>query len=388
MGKPNKDSGISPQSVGALAGALVFVASAGLALYFVEVRGTGVRVEWMSGHGPELGILGGVVLAVSLAAHLAVAGLGQRLRSSSRHRQLLHHALEVDYADPDVVRRFSSIPDLRELVGLIVSEKSQNRDLEDRVEALRGEFRSLVEGMQRSSLDLGRMREESASELGMLAVATFNGLLERTRTAEAALAESEATRRQLESEHIATRVVEQKTFAPPPPANVAAPDLTTLVTRLDELEGELQRLRAVTTAQPRQTLETTRPKFDATPPAFDEPETTARPEPLVTSRASMPVAGLAFEDLQTSPAPPARWNAPAGPAPIAPAMETEEMPFPHFVGRPVRPVDHVQVSYEASQEEEVMELPASALLFEDDEVETAVDAKLEPRLFGTLELER
>jgi len=391
MRKPSKDSGPTPHAVGALAGVLVFAVGVGLAVYFIEVRGTGVRVEWMSGHGPELAIVGGALLVASLAAHLAIANLAQRLRSSSRHRQLLHHALEVDYADAEVLRRFDSIPDLRELVGLVASEKSQGRELGDRVEALRGELRSLVEGMQRSALDLARMREESTTELGMLAVATFNGLLERTRTAEAALAESETARQQLESQRSEMSIASEDTvYAEPEPdeAPKAAADaqhLTTLVARLDELEDELQRLRTVTAAPPRRTVESSQRTVvpRATTPTWVQP---SRVTP--SSMASMPVAGLSFEDLQPSPAPP-RWNAPATAAPIVGATPPGDMQFPHFVGRPVGPIaDRIEVSYETPDGEEVMDLPASALLFEDDDVRANEEPAMDLRSLGALELDR
>ncbi len=375
MRKPSKDSGPTPHAVGALAGVLVFAVGVGLAVYFIEVRGTGVRVEWMSGHGPELAIVGGALLVASLAAHLAIANLAQRLRSSSKHRQLLHHALEVDYADAEALRCFDTIPDLRELVGLVASEKAQGRELGDRVEALRGELRGLVEGMQRSALDLGRMQEESATELGMLAVATFNGLLERTRIAEAALAASETTRQQLESQRVETLLSPEDTvFAEPesdeaPYAVTDAQHLTTLVERLDELEGELQRLRAVTAVSRRQ-VESPGP---ATP----------------SSMASMPVAGLSFDDLQPTPAPP-RWNAPATTAPIVGVIPPGDMQFPHFVGRPVGPLaDRIEVSYETPDGEEVMDLPANALLFDDDDGVTENQRQsVDLRHLGALELDR
>lgn len=379
MRTASKDSEPTPHALGALAGTLVLAVGIGLAAYFIEVRGTGVRVEWMSGHGPELGIVAGALIAASLAAHLAIANLAQRLRSSSRHRQLLHHALEVDYADPEVLRRFDVIPDLRELVGLVASEKSQSREQSDRIETLRGELRGLVEGMQRSAVDLGRLREEGSSELGLLAVATWNSLLERTRVAEAALAKSEAARADLQSVHTEVeRAVEDTVFAEPEPlqaasAGVDSQHLATLVTRLDELEGELERLRNLTAAPALRAREA----VPAAAPSW------AAPSRVAPSQES-PEPEVSFDDLQISPKVRA-WTGPRVPQ-VGPAA-SEDMHFPHFVGRPAGPIpDRIEVSYESTDDEEVMELPASALLFEDDAAneESAVDL----RHLGALELDR
>ena len=373
-----KDSGPTPHALGALAGTVVFAVGVGLAAYFIEVRGTGLRVEWMSGHGPELGIVAGALIVASLTAHLAIVNLAQRLRSTSRHRQLLHHALEVDYADPEVLPRFDVIPDLRELVGLIASEKAQSREQSDRIETLRGELRGLVEGMQRSAVDLVRMREEGSSELGLLAVATWNSLLERTRIAEAALADSEKARVELESAHAATDSAGEDTvFAEPEPLQAASADdshLTTLMTRLDELEGELERLRGVTAPSTRHGSEAA----PAAAPPWVEPSRTA---PVLAS--VVPAPEVSFDDLEVSPSVRA-WTGPKVP-PVAPDA-AEEMQFPHFVGRPAGPIpDRIEVSYEAT-DEAVMELPSSALLFEDET--TDEEPVVDLRHLGALELDR
>jgi hypothetical protein len=372
----SKDSGPTPHSVGALAAVLVFAVGVGLCAYFIEVRGTGVRVEWMSGHGPELGIVAGALIVMSLAAHLAIANLAQRLRSSSRYRQLVHHALEVDYADPEVLRRFDSIPDLRELVGLIASEKAQNRESSDRIETLRGELRGLVEGMQRGALDLGRMREESASELGMLAVATWNSLLERTRAAEAKLAAAAAT-------PAAAAAPESVVFAEPDPVPAPGPvdadHLSTLVTRLDELEGELERLRTLAASSSRPAVVELEP--DATTSWVES----ARTAP---SLSALPAAGVSFDDLEISPTVRA-WTGPTVPPVAAAAPNADRMQFPHFVGRPVGPIpDRIEVSYETTDGDDVVELPASALLFEDDASSSSPEPVVDLRQLGALELDR
>jgi hypothetical protein len=379
MRTAGKDSGPTPHALGALAGTVVLAVGVGLAAYFIEVRGTGIRVEWMSGHGPELGIVAGALVAASLAAHLAIVNLAQRLRSTSRHRQLLHHALEVDYADPEVLRRFDVIPDLRELVGLIASEKAQSREQSDRIETLRGELRGLVEGMQRSAVDFVRMREEGSSELRLLAVATWNSLLERTRIAEAALADSEKARASLESAAATTDMAGEDTvFAEPEPLQAAAADdshLTTLVTRLDELEGELERLRSLTATSSRPSLEAA----PAAAPRWPEP---SRVAPGLAS--VVPAPEVSFDDLEVSPTVRA-WTGPKVP-PVGPA-EAEEMHFPHFVGRPAGAIpDRIEVSYESTDDEPVMELPSSALLFED---EAAIEEPvIDLRQLGALELDR
>ena len=377
------DAGPTPNATGALAGTLVFAVGIGLAAYFIEVRGTGLRVEWMSGHGPELGVVVGALIVASLTAHVAIANLTQRLQSTSRYRQLLHHALEVDYADPEILRRFDVIPDLRELVGLIASEKAQGREQSDRIETLRGELRGLIEGMQRSAVDLGRMREESSSELGLLAVATWNSLLERTRAAEAALAESERARAELESAQVLTPHDEETVFAeaesfPTVSSEAEARHITTLVTRLDELEGELERLRSLTAAPSRRSSEA-----DLAAPRSAEP---AWVDSLPASAMSSESESESFFDLEVSPTVHA-WTGPKVP-PVATPEAAEEMHFPHFVGRPVRGAipDRIEVSYETSDDDAMTELPSSALLFEDEseDEEPVVDL----RQLGALELDR
>jgi len=376
------DAGPTPNATGALAGTLVFAVGIGLAAYFIEVRGTGLRVEWMSGHGPELGVVVGALIVASLTAHVAIANLTQRLQSTSRYRQLLHHALEVDYADPAILRRFDVIPDLRELVGLIASEKAQGREQSDRIETLRGELRGLIEGMQRSAVDLGRMREESSSELGLLAVATWNSLLERTRAAEAALAESERARTELESVQVLTQHDEETVFAeaesiPTVSTEAEARHITTLVTRLDELEGELERLRSLTAAPSHRSSEA-----ELAAPRSAEPSWV---DSLPASAMSSESESF-FDDLEVSPTVHA-WTGPKVP-PVATPEAAEEMHFPHFVGRPVRGAipDRIEVSYETSDDDAAMELPSSALLFEDESEDEGPVVDL--RQLGALELDR
>src|SRR6185436_18697463 len=98
----------------------------------------------------------------------------------------------------------------------------------DRLEMLRGEIDGLVDGMQRSSEDLGPLREEGSSPVGEHVVRHWNGLVLRVREAEEAL------------EQAAERVAVPQ---PEPEAQAPQRGVATLVARLDELEAELDLLR-------------------------------------------------------------------------------------------------------------------------------------------------
>jgi hypothetical protein len=91
---------------------------------------------------------------------------------------------------------------------------------------------------------------------------------------------------------------------------------------------------------------------------------------------------------------PAREATPAATTATATAgaPSFDDIEFPHFVGRPPRPVaDRVEVTYDGQDGEEVVELPASALLFESDATgpePAASEPVLDLRSLGALEFER
>jgi hypothetical protein len=298
------------------------------------------------------------------------------------------------------------VPPLRDLVALWIGERTQTRELGDRVEALRGELDGIANGMQRSAKDLGRIREEHSSPVGVQIVTTWNALVERVQRAEAAA----------------------QAAAPAGATPGAAPDVGALLARLDDLESELQRLRGdvqedatleILDAEPGSDLEMEmdleleetassagRPTSPRAPASidtwgeveiveplsesteweiFDEPQD-ARALFGVESDAERDAGGEPFDEPAHEPAPePARGlgREPATAPPptrahaVAPAPDPaatpgsprfEDLAFPHFVGKPVRPLhDRVAVTYEGQDAAaEAAELPAGSLLFDDD----------------------
>jgi hypothetical protein len=126
------------------------------------------------------------------------------------------------------------------------------------------------------------------------------------------------------------------------------------------------------------------------------------PAPLLTPDPSAAEIDAAFENLtggaaSEAIAPRPRWEAGADlflpeaagedvavpvsrPVPPAAAQpRLEDTAFPHFVGKPVRPIpDRLEVTYEGNQGEEVVDLPASALLFEPESHGSSLTAESEP----------
>lgn len=336
----SRRSETTPRSVAVWAACLVFSVGVGTTGYFLEVRGAGLASELAAGRGLELGLVAVALLAGTALSYAAISNLAQQARSSSRYRRLVHRALEVDYADPLTLREFDSIPDLRELVGMLAAEKTQSRELGDRVETLRGEIDTVVGGMQRSAADLGRMRQEGLSPIGMSLTSLWNGLLERLRTAEA------RPERALESAAQARAV---------PGGGVPEGMLRDLEERLQAVEASLVAMR-----RPVQTA-----------PAPMPPAPAVEPEP-------------AFE---VSPA----WG--AGFAAEAEAEAEAEAPMleiPRFVGRAAAPAsDRIEVSYESAAGDDIEDLPASALFFESESEPAAAAAEpiVDLWAFGARELE-
>lgn len=347
-----KKGAASPPAVAAMASSLVLVVGLGVTAYFVEVRGTGFVGELQGARGLEILVLLAALGAVAVTTQLAVAAAARQVRGGQAVRQLLQRALALDSTDPDARREFESVPEVRDLVAMLVAEKTQVRDLGDRVEMLRGEMDGLAEGMRRSAADLGRMRREGLSDVGLAIAASWNALLDRVKEAIRAPAESAA-----ESA----------------PSAVA---VEALVARLDELEAELQQLRIALDGAP-----VWRAAVDAASTAVDA---ALAPAPAVAA-SSTPDWQVLEEPAAMAPA---SAPAPTGSGSVA---RFEDIDFPHFVGRPVRAVpDRVEVTYEGQDGEEVVDLPASALLFE-SEAETA-DPTQEPvldlRTLGARESER
>ena len=87
---------------------------------------------------------------------------------------------------------------------------------------------------------------------------------------------------------------------------------------------------------------------------------------------------------------------PLGASPADGLPRFEDIDFPHFVGKPVQAVpERVEVTYESHPNEEVVDLPSSALLFESEadvepESETSEpeDGVLDLRSLGAREFDR
>jgi len=383
----------SAHAAAAIASVFVVVAGAGVGAYLIRFRAhpAGVPVP-----AAELTILGGGLVAVAAATYFAVA-------SACRHaaaglRQLLGHALELDATDPQAAAAFEAEPQLRDLVNMWIGEKTQARELGDRMETMRGEIDGLIAGMSRSAQDLTRLRTETLSPVGVQLAGVWNVMLERARHVEAP---AEAT-----------------AAASASPAVHAAPEVRALVDRLDELESELERLRThvqdpvlevVPESAPldkvpmllpdteediREDLLFT-PSVQAEPEWGDvhvvEPRGNAQPwqledEPFGAPQATAPVDAVAPPSRVTDrePAPPQIRRGevvavvpgagrpqpariPASALAERGAMQFEDLDFPHFVGRPVGDADdRVAVTYDAQTAAESGELPASALLFDDE----------------------
>ena len=223
MEASRKRRGSGPRVAGAIAGAFAFGLGVTALVYFVELRGAGIVAELSSVRGPELLIYAGAVVLVALSAFFMVAAAARRSSGDAELQALLQRAREIDVTDPDALRVFDASPALRDVVAQLATEKAHVRELSDRLETLRGEFLGVTEGMRRSAQDLGHLREENLSGPAMQAVLLWNGLVDRLKQPEL---------------HAAPTVVGATVHA-----DAGHSEVTALVTRLDELETELARLR-------------------------------------------------------------------------------------------------------------------------------------------------
>jgi hypothetical protein len=288
---------------------------------------------------------------------------------------LLRRALEIDVTDPEAVREFAPVPELRELVATVVTEKAHVRDLSDRLESMRGEIDAMTAGMRRSVEQLDRLREENMSVVGNQIAVLWNSLVERVRFAE-------------EQRALATAKAAVDVGA----GAVEDGDLGTLVNRLDELESELGRLRSAVappaTMFGKREVPVESVHVPQAPSRWRGPAAAADSTPAAPLRT--PARDIFFEEEE--PAEPATVSTPAGTSslPVSDFGADDDLPFPHFVGLPVStPMDRVEVTYEAHGGEEVVDLPASALLFESetDEEENAELEVFDLRSFGAREFE-
>jgi hypothetical protein len=352
MSEPRASRGPTPHGIAAMATSLVLLTGLGVGAYFVELRGAGLQAQLQAGHGREMLVLLGLLALVAGTAQFAVSAAVRQLRSSASYRALVNHALEIDYADPDAVKAFDSAPELRDLVGMLAAEKEQVRDLGDRLEALRGEVDGVSEGMQRAASDLGRLREESLSEVGQQLIGAWNEVVGRARRAEEGLEAAQAAG-------------EGRAHDAPAEAQRSG----AVLHRLESLEGELRGLRAAL-------QQATSARVAVTPQQM--------PVPMASPAAVLPTV---------SPAPTLQRTTPSAPRPALFASEAgepgtrfEDTRFPHFVGQPVGPIpDRVEVTYEGTDGQQPEDLPDSALLFEAED-DDGLEPVLDLQEFGAVEI--
>lgn len=371
----------NPHVAAGIASVFVIVTGAAVGAYLMRFRGSPAGVPLSTA---ELGILAGGLAAVAVATHFAVAAAVQQ--AAAGLRALLAHALELDATDPQAAEAFEAEPQLRDLVNMWIGEKTQARELGDRLETMRGEIDGVIAGMSRSAQDQGRLRTDNLSPVGVQIASLWNVMLETVRQANAA-APGDAS---------------PATASGAAAAAAPAPEVRALVSRLDELESELERLRT-RVQEPAGTLVHGSSLLQAgvpldrlpllQPEAGDEvqedllftPSVQAEPEwgdvhivdPPVHARtwqlAGAPLEvldpGSPVEVVAVTPGTgrPAPVPAPAPAVPPDGTMRFEDLDFPHFVGQPVRDVaGRVAVTYGADAADDANELPASALLFDDE----------------------
>ena len=188
MGKHKSPRTVSPHAVATISSVLLLIVSAGLGFYFTELRGPGVRTLLAGSQASELLVLFGGLAAVILTGHLAVANGTRSAQGASTYRKLVRRASEVDYSDPQAVSQFDGVPELRDMVNVLVTEKQQGQELLDTLESVRGENQGLVEGMERSLEKLGKIREDQPSAQGQKLASLWNSLLERVAANDADVA--------------------------------------------------------------------------------------------------------------------------------------------------------------------------------------------------------
>ena len=161
MKKSWRRKGPRPELVGVFAGLGVLAAATAVAVTLLLGRGADWRTTLQTGLQLDLILMTAFVAGLALFAGVRVAAAVRSAAGTSREHQLVQRALEIDYADPDALAEFEAVPPIRDLVAMLMAEKTQTRELGDRVETLHGELTSLGDGMQRTARDLGRMREEN-----------------------------------------------------------------------------------------------------------------------------------------------------------------------------------------------------------------------------------
>ncbi|MFQ5600983.1 MAG: hypothetical protein ACE5G2_10585 [Candidatus Krumholzibacteriia bacterium] len=284
MGEQRSSRSPSPHSVAAIASSLVLVVGLGVGTYFVELRGEGFQALMASSQALEVLILFGALAAIAITAHIAVAAAVSQSRSVSAYRSLVQRALEIDHSDPGILHEFAGVPELHDLVNMLMAEKSQWHELCGQIETLHDEISGLVSGMERSASSLGPMREEPLGEFGQKVTTLWNALVERVRAAEATSASAAEPSEpvellQLDTDDVMVMVND---------ASAARQDIEVLSVRLGRLEHDLQRLRgpggegapqAVAVESAAAEAKALAERLGAgTSPASDAPDAAARPQ--------------------------------------------------------------------------------------------------------------
>jgi hypothetical protein len=181
---------LSPYAIAAIASSLVLLVSLALAIYFIELRGAGLRALMATGQAPEILVLFGIVGIVAIVGYLMVAS-AVRTSSPRTYRLLLRQALEDGLENAAIDDELDDVPELRELLGMAASERARAQDVTQQLNALRRDVSDLHLGMEQSTRQLEPLAENLTSDVAQQMARLWNGLLAQalqaaTRTPSAA----------------------------------------------------------------------------------------------------------------------------------------------------------------------------------------------------------
>jgi hypothetical protein len=199
------------------------LAGLGTAAYFVEFRGVGFATLAAAETAPELVIVGGALLALSLVTYLGVSRALATIPGEVSVRGMLRHALTLADAPPEEIEdELDTLPsEMQDLVRMLAAQRLRSEGTGREIQSLRHEINAIQQGMQRSALSLEPLRLDGASEVGRAVATAWNQLLERVQSS----APGEDTPRQEE-----------------PLADTSHLELQALRQRLEFLESRCSRL--------------------------------------------------------------------------------------------------------------------------------------------------
>ena len=167
---------LSPYAIAAIASSLVLLVSLALAIYFIELRGAGLRAVMATGQAPEILVLFGIVGIVAIVGYLMVAS-AVRTSSPRTYRLLLRQALEDGLENAALDDELDDVPELRELLGMAASERARAQDVTQQLNALRRDVSDLHLGMEQSTRQLEPLAENLTTDVAQQMARLWNGLL-------------------------------------------------------------------------------------------------------------------------------------------------------------------------------------------------------------------